>query len=97
MKETVTGMFERNINYSKATMIWNKANKEERYQVISLASAEEFDPIKFAQFKNIPSDQVAIADIDNSKDLEADFPDMKVDDIGLFNIFRDPKIQTFVD
>lgn len=78
-------------------MIWNKANKEERYQVISLASAEEFDPIKFAQFKNIPSDQVAIADIDNSKDLEADFPDMKVDDIGLFNIFRDPKIQTFVD
>ena len=43
----------------------------------------------FAEFKKIPADQFAYADLDFTDDLKRDFPGMKPGDIGLFNIFSD--------
>ena len=87
---------EKNVAHSKSVLIWDKQKKEERYQVITSVD-EEFDMMKFAEYKGIPSDQVAFADLDNREDLTNDFPDMNVQQIGLWNIFYDKTAKTYID
>lgn len=73
----MSGLFEKiNVTYSRSMMIWNRETKD-KYQVIMSADTS-FDHKQFAEYLEIPSDQVGFADLDNTEDLAADFPEMKV-------------------
>lgn len=82
----------------KELLIWNKSDLDERYQVMHMeCDGRVFDPKKFAEFVRIPQDQVAYATPEKTDELARDFPWMKPEQIGVFNIFNDNGMLSFVD
>lgn len=85
-----------NITMTRSYLIWNKSRKSKKYQFIT-NYVKELDIEKFSEYMKIPLKKVAWADLDNTEALSKDFPDMKVEHIGLHNLIEDKNLITVID